>query len=73
MKIAVAADHAGYPLKQAVLDDLRGAGHEATDFGTHNTMLADDYPDFAALACERYGGVTWTAPSSSAAAASASR
>jgi ribose 5-phosphate isomerase B len=52
MKIAVAADHAGYPLKQAVLDDLRGAGHEATDLGTHNTTLADDYPDFAALACE---------------------
>jgi ribose 5-phosphate isomerase B len=52
MKIVVAADHAGYPLKQIVLDDLRASGHETTDLGTHDPTLADDYPDFAELVCE---------------------
>jgi ribose 5-phosphate isomerase B len=46
MRIAVAADHAGYPLKQAVLDQVAALGHEAIDLGTHNTD-AVDYPDFA--------------------------
>ncbi len=51
MRIALAGDHAGYPLKEeikAVLAD----GHEITDFGTHSTDAAD-LPDFvlpAALA-----------------------
>ena len=52
MRIAVAADHAGYPLKPIVVDDLRAAGHEVTDLGTHDPNQPDDYPDFAALACE---------------------
>jgi ribose 5-phosphate isomerase B len=52
MKIAVAADHAGYPLKQIVLDDLRVTGHNATDLGTHDPTPDDDYPDFAELVCE---------------------
>ena len=34
MRIAVAADHAGFPLKQPILDFLRDAGHEPVDFGT---------------------------------------
>jgi ribose 5-phosphate isomerase B len=46
MRVAVAADHAGYPLKQAVLDQVAALGHEAIDLGTHNTD-AVDYPDFA--------------------------
>ncbi len=36
MKIAVAADHAGYGLKQIVLQDIHAAGHEVTDLGTHD-------------------------------------
>ena len=52
MRIAVAADHAGYPLKHIVVDDLRAAGHEVTDLGTHDPTQPDDYPDFAELACE---------------------
>jgi ribose 5-phosphate isomerase B len=52
MKIAVAADHAGYPLKQIVLDDLRVTGHNVTDLGTHDPTPDDDYPDFAELVCE---------------------
>jgi ribose 5-phosphate isomerase B len=52
MKIAVAADHAGYGLKQTVVDDIRAAGHEVLDLGTHDPTQPDDYPDFARLACE---------------------
>jgi ribose 5-phosphate isomerase B len=52
MKVAVAADHAGFPLKQQVIEDLRVAGHEADDLGTFHPELPDDYPDFATAVCE---------------------
>ncbi len=48
MKIAVACDHAGFPLKDAVLDSVRRAGHEAIDLGTNDTTPVD-YPDYAEL------------------------
>jgi len=47
MKIAVACDHAGFPLKETVLQTIRATGHEALDLGTDSTA-AVDYPDFAA-------------------------
>jgi ribose 5-phosphate isomerase B len=46
MKIAVACDHAGFPLKATVLAEVRAAGHETLDLGTDSTA-AVDYPDFA--------------------------
>ena len=46
MKIAVATDHAGFPLKNVVLEAVRATGHEALDLGTNSTE-AVDYPDFA--------------------------
>ena len=46
MKIAVACDHAGFPLKAAVLEVVRAEGHEVLDLGTDSTA-AVDYPDFA--------------------------
>src|SRR6476646_10115732 len=47
MKIAIAADHAGYPLNEQVIAELRNAGHELIDFGTHDGSVPDDYPDYA--------------------------
>jgi ribose 5-phosphate isomerase B len=47
MRIAVGADHAGYPLNERVITELRGAGHDVTDFGTHDGSVPDDYPDYA--------------------------
>jgi len=44
MKIAVACDHAGFPLKQTVIETVLAAGHEALDLGTFSTE-AVDYPD----------------------------
>lgn len=46
MQIAIAADHGGFPLKQAVADALRRAGHAVEDLGTHSTAPCD-YPDIA--------------------------
>ncbi len=47
MKIAIAADHAGYPLKQHLIEYLTKQGHEVLDLGTDHPELPDDYPDFA--------------------------
>ncbi len=47
MRIAVAADHAGYPLNERVIQELDQAGHEIIDFGTHVGSRPDDYPDYA--------------------------
>ena len=47
MRIAVAADHAGFPLNERVIEVLREAGHEIIDFGTHDGTIPDDYPDYA--------------------------
>ena len=47
MKIAVGADHGGYPLNERVIEELRSAGHDVTDFGTHDGSVPDDYPDYA--------------------------
>jgi len=47
MKIAVAADHAGVPLNEDILGELRRLGHEVIDLGTHDPTHPDDYPDHA--------------------------
>ena len=43
MKIAFASDHAGYELKQHLMDMMRSRGYETVDFGTHSTESCD-YP-----------------------------
>ena len=47
MRIALASDHAGYPLKQDLADWLREQGHEVFDLGT-NSGDSVDYPEFGA-------------------------
>ncbi|MGH9906653.1 MAG: ribose 5-phosphate isomerase B [Pyrinomonadaceae bacterium] len=47
MRIAIGADHAGYPLNERVIEELLAAGHEIADFGTHVGSRPDDYPDYA--------------------------
>jgi ribose 5-phosphate isomerase B len=46
MKIGIAADHGGFELKEKLAAQLRSAGHEVDDFGAHQLILEDDYPDF---------------------------
>jgi len=42
VRIALAVDHAGVPLRTMVLEAVRDGGHEILDLGEH-----DDYPDVA--------------------------
>ena len=51
MRIALAADHAGYPLKDELVQWLRDTGHEVLDLGT-NGPDSVDYPRFGALLAE---------------------
>lgn len=46
MRIALATDHAGFKLKEALKPFLESLGHEVVDFGAHQFDPADDYPDF---------------------------
>jgi ribose 5-phosphate isomerase B len=46
MKIACAFDHAGFPLREEILDAVDSAGHEAIDMGVHSPEPVD-YPDVA--------------------------
>ena len=56
MRIALAADHAGYELKDALAAWLRESGHEVTDLGT-NSAESVDYPRYGAkLAAEIASG-----------------
>jgi ribose 5-phosphate isomerase B len=47
MKIAVGTDHAGFPLKERLVDSMREAGHEIIDCGADRVIPGDDYPDYA--------------------------
>jgi ribose 5-phosphate isomerase B len=46
MNLVVASDHAGFPLKARVIEELRKSGHEVADLGTDSTNPVD-YPDYA--------------------------
>jgi len=49
VRIAVAADHAGFDFKGRLIQELRRLGHEVTDEGTDSPDSCD-YPDYAAPA-----------------------
>ena len=49
MRVALATDHAGLPLKQLIADWLIAAGHEVVDFGVDDPAPVD-YPDVIAPA-----------------------
>lgn len=50
MKIALGADHAGFPLKQDVRAAVERLGHEVIDRGTHSEKPVD-FPDITADTC----------------------
>jgi len=51
MKIAVATDHAGFPLKARVIEELGKLGHETLDLGTDSADPVD-YPDYSRAVAE---------------------
>lgn len=46
MKLVLGSDHAGYPLKVAIGEFLKGLGHDVLDVGAYDEKPSD-YPDFA--------------------------
>jgi ribose 5-phosphate isomerase B len=53
MRVYLGADHAGYELKQAIIEHLRTTGHEPIDCGAYTYDAEDDYPPFCIAAAER--------------------
>ena len=49
MKIAIASDHAGFPLKSMLIEHLKDGGHDILDLGT-DSEASVDYPPFCAAA-----------------------
>ncbi|PTQ83963.1 ribose-5-phosphate isomerase [Trichococcus patagoniensis] len=47
MKIAIASDHGGYELKQAIISHLSDKGFEISDFGVDTSAVSVDYPHYA--------------------------
>lgn len=52
MKIAIASDHAGYPLKALLADELAALGHAVADLGAADPVSPVDYPDFGRVCAE---------------------
>jgi ribose 5-phosphate isomerase B len=51
MRIAIGADHAGFELKNSVVEYVRATGNAVHDLGTYNSEPVD-YPDLARKVCE---------------------
>lgn len=51
MKIAIAADHGGFELKDSMVEYIKSLGNEVMDLGT-NSVDSVDYPDYAKKVCE---------------------
>ncbi len=56
MRIALGADHGGFPLKGEIAEQLRREGRQVVDLGAHQYDGADDYPDFARAVAEAVAG-----------------
>jgi ribose 5-phosphate isomerase B len=53
MHVYLGSDHAGYELKQHLVEWLAAHGHEAIDCGPHAYDADDDYPPFVMQAAAR--------------------
>ena len=51
MKIAIAADHGGFELKDSMVEYIKSLWNEVVDLGT-NSADSVDYPDYAKKVCE---------------------
>lgn len=46
MRVAIATDHGGFPLKEFVIEAVQEAGHKVIDLGTYG-IESVDYPDYS--------------------------
>ena len=47
MRVSIAADHAGFPLKEELVQWLHQEGHQVEELGPPGLDPSDDYPDSA--------------------------
>lgn len=52
MRIYIGSDHAGFPLKEHLVEHLTSAGHTVLDVGTDDPEISVDYPDFGFAVAE---------------------
>jgi len=61
MIVAISSDHAGFSLKETVINQVKAMGHEVQDYGTCSCESVD-FPDYAAVAAQALaGGKAWRA------------
>jgi len=53
MRVYLGSDHAGYDLKQQIIEHLKKSGHEPIDCGAFSYQADDDYPAFCIAAASR--------------------
>lgn len=58
MKVFIASDHAGFALKNALLEHVRTLGYEVEDMGAFKQEPDDDYPDFVIPLAKRVADET---------------
>jgi len=56
VRVYLGSDHAGYELKQRLIEHVASLGHEAVDIGPHNYDAEDDYPPFIIATATRVAG-----------------
>jgi ribose 5-phosphate isomerase B len=60
LRIAIGADHGGFPLKAELTPWLRENGYEVLDLGAEKFVPTDDYPDYALAVAEAVAsGKVW--------------
>lgn len=52
LRVAIGADHGGFPLKAELTPWLRENGYEVLDLGAEKFVPTDDYPDYALAVAE---------------------
>ena len=72
MRVVIGSDHAGWPLKNAVIEHVRSLGHEVVDVGSFDDKPVD-FPDIARALTQKSTPARLSAASWSAARASARR
>jgi len=53
VRVYLGSDHAGFDLKQRLVEHLRGLGHDPVDCGPPSFDPEDDYPPYVLLAASR--------------------
>ena len=52
LRVAIGADHGGFPLKAELVPWLRESGYDVLDLGAETLVPTDDFPDYALAVAE---------------------